>query len=293
MTLRKRDSHPLAGRREFRTRLGQRKSSGQPTEHLEGRFGGGTRISGRQTKRNPVMMTDGECEPLGHDANDRGRGAVEVNGAAHEVRVRVEAATPLVVSDDDHRRRVWTFIFVVQRPPPQRRNSHQAEAGGSDRGDTHQVGPPVRGDQIATVLTKRAELRDRPQRGPPLEEIMRGQAGPPAGVRAGDRSGLDRHRAIAIVHRQRRIQHGAEDAEVVAPIAIASARPMTATADSPGYLASIRIPSFRSSQDTFTKILRSSAARSARSREVQTLRTRATLPNRSIAASRATCGLIP
>ena len=239
------------------------------------------------------MMTDGECEPLGHNANDRGRGAVEVNGAAHEVRVRVEAAAPLVVSDDDHRRRVWTFIFVVQRSRPSNsRNSHQAEAGGSDRGDTHQVGR--RGDQIATVLTKRADsVTDLSADPPRSRKSSRGQAGPPAGVRAGDRSGLDRHRAIAIVHRQRRIQHGAEDAEVGrANRGIASARPVTATADSPGYLASIRIPSFRSSQDTFTKILRSSAAR-RRAERCRPCRTTRDAANRSIAASRATCGLIP
>ena len=42
-----------------------------------------------------------------------------------------------------------------------------------------------------------------------------------------------------------------------APMAMASAMPITATEDNHGYLVSIRIPSFTSSHDIFMEVLRS------------------------------------
>ena len=69
--------------------------------------------------------------------------------------------------------------------------------------------------------------------------------------------------------------------------------PITATADNPGYFREHPDPEFHVQPRTVTRCLRFSAVRSAASSDAQVERTRATSPNRSMAARRAASGVIP
>jgi hypothetical protein len=76
------------------------------------------------------------------------------------------------------------------------------------------LGPRVRGDQIASLVYKRPEIGNGLQLATPLYEVMRRYTVSVTSFGTSDRFSLNRHHAIPVVDRQRRIEDHADDREV-------------------------------------------------------------------------------
>jgi hypothetical protein len=111
-----------------RLRAFERGAGCEPSKNRHG-WTGARRVSlGIQTPGDPVVVIDGKSEAFGHHANDRVRGAAELNRAAEHVRIAAETAPPHVMADHHDVWRARPLVFRQQVAAALGRDAGEPEA---------------------------------------------------------------------------------------------------------------------------------------------------------------------
>ena len=144
-------------------------------EHAEDRDGG-TRtrrlVQDVGPQRHPQLVRDGEREAFAHHADHRRVLVSELHGAAEHIGVAAEARSPHVVAEHGDRWRTGLLVGCNEDAAQERRTLGDAKAGGGDLRDLDGTRVAAGDDQVARDVPPGAELRHRPQRAAPDDEVV-------------------------------------------------------------------------------------------------------------------------
>ena len=166
------DGRAAAERRQLRLRRLEGRAG---CEHAEDRDGG-TRtrrlVQDVRPQRHPQLVRDGEREAFAHHADHRRVLVSELHGAAEHIGVAPEARSPHVVPEHGHRWRTWPLVGCNEDAAQERRALGDAKAGGGDLRDLDGTRVAAGDDQVAGDVPPGTELRHRPQRAAPDDEVV-------------------------------------------------------------------------------------------------------------------------
>ena len=199
-----------SGRRDLGFSLCRRRAGRQPRKDLEIRAIPWAVLQGVEPQRDPELIVDGKREALRHDADNRVQRAAQLNRPADDVRIRVEAQPPRLVSDHEDRRRARLFVGAQQIAAEERRRLRELEGRRRDLRYRERFRRRVGRDEIELRRTERAHLVQRRQVIAPCGKGMKHVRVGASRVR---RHVLHRNDTIALREGQRRIEQGVDDVE--------------------------------------------------------------------------------
>src|SRR6202021_949721 len=93
-----------------------------------------------------VADEDGRMKTAAHDSDDGERTFVEIDGAADEMRIGAEAATPEFFADDRDRRGAGPAVFGNEGAAHERSHLQDVEEPGGNNGGVYDERFPSAGD---------------------------------------------------------------------------------------------------------------------------------------------------
>jgi hypothetical protein len=138
---------------------------------------GGTRtrllIQDVGPQRGPQLVRDGEREAFAHHPDHRRGVVTELHGVAEHIGVAAEARSPHVVPEQGHGWRIWPLVGGNEDAAQERLAVGDAKARGGDLRHFDGARVAAGDDQVAGDVTPGTELRHRPQRAAPDDEVMK------------------------------------------------------------------------------------------------------------------------
>jgi hypothetical protein len=155
-------------------------------------------------------MIERKREALWHHAHDGARRGAQLHRATDDVRIGGEACAPRIVADEQDGCGARLLVALEQVAAQRRRHSRNAKSRGGDLGDADHVWQNAAAEQRTSGLAERAEILNVGDVRPPgcqiVERTPLGRVRRRIPVLHGDD-------AVALVQRERGVEHAVDDAE--------------------------------------------------------------------------------
>jgi hypothetical protein len=145
---------------QLRLRLVETRIRCEPSEDSDWRAFAPLEHARVEAKRRPQSAIDRESKACGHHADERVCRVGQADGAPDDIRIRVEAGAPQILTDDDDGRRASLLVAILERAAVQRRPGNDAERGRADLDASDGLDAAVLGDQVLFDLSGGPKLLD-------------------------------------------------------------------------------------------------------------------------------------
>ena len=123
-------------------------------------------------ERHPYVVGDREFVAFPHDANDGHVFVPELHAASDHVRIAAKPRAPDLVTNDGHRRRGRLLVRFDEHATHQRHAGGDRESGDAHLRNSDRPRITERVDQVQARVPPSADVGDRSQRLPPVQEVV-------------------------------------------------------------------------------------------------------------------------